>query len=182
MMDSSPPQKDSIMEKQSPNRWRRYTIAGLAATIFAGAGAAAFAHGGPGGWHGSRGWNDNADPATMQKRTEGMTRMMLADINATPEQEQRIAGIMTATMTELRPLREKHMEARKQVMDLLSQPTIDRQALEAIRAQEIAAADQVSRRITQSIADAAEVLNPEQRAKLAERMRSRMASRGGPRG
>lgn len=166
------------MSPTTPNRWRRFTIAGLIATLFAGAGAAAFAHGGPGGWHGRHGWHANADPATMQKRTEGMVRMMLADVNATPEQEQRIAQIVNATMIELRPLREQHMAARKEALDLLAQPAIDRQALETIRARELAAADQVSRRITQSIADAAEVLNPEQRAKLAERMRSRFERHG----
>jgi Spy/CpxP family protein refolding chaperone len=166
------------MNPKSPNRWRRYAVAGLIATAAAGAGAAAFAHGGPAGWNGGRGWQDNADPATMQKRAEGMVRMMLADVNATPEQEQRIAQIMSATMTELRPLRRQHMEARKRVMELLSQPSIDRQALESIRAQELAAAEQASRRITQSMADAADVLTPEQRARLAERMRSRFGPRG----
>jgi Spy/CpxP family protein refolding chaperone len=40
----------------------------------------------------------------------------------------------------------------------------------------MAAADQVSKRITQSIADAADVLSPEQRAQLVERMQ-RMRSR-----
>lgn len=166
------------MTPSSPNRWRRYAVAGLIATAAVGGGAAAFAHGGPGGWHGRPGWHDNADPAAMQKRTEGMVRMMLADVNATPQQEQRIAQIMSATMTELRPLRQQHMEARKRVMELLAQPVVDRQALESIRAQELAAAEQASRRITQSVADVAEVLTPEQRVKLAERMRGRFGPRG----
>lgn len=165
------------MERQSPGRWRRLALVGVFGALVAGGGAAAFAHGGPGGWHGRHGWHESSDPATMQKRTEGMVRMMLADVNATPEQEKRIADIMNATMMDVRPLRQKHMEARKQVMGLLSQPTIDRQALESIRAQEIAAADQLSRRVTQSMADAAEVLNPEQRTKLAERMRGRFGPR-----
>lgn len=161
------------MTTRAPNRWRRYAIAGLIATTAAGAGAAAFAHGGPGGWHGGRGWADNADPAAMQKRAEGMVRMMLADVNATPEQERRIAEIMSTTMSELRPLRRQHFETRRRVMELLAQPTVDRGALEALRAQELASAEQASRRITQAIAEAAEVLTPEQRAKLAERMRDR---------
>ncbi len=169
------------MNTRAPNRWRRRAIAALigAAATVAGTGAVAFAHGGPGGWHGGPAWTDNADPATVQKRTEGMVRMMLADVNATPEQERRIAEIMSTTMTELRPVRRQHLDARRQVMDLLAQPSIDRRALEALRAQELAAAEQASRRITQSLADAAEVLTPAQRTRLAERMRDRFPPRRG---
>jgi Spy/CpxP family protein refolding chaperone len=58
-------------------------------------------------------------------------------------------------------------------MQLLSQPQIDRGALEALRAKQSRAMDEISRRLTQSLADAAEVLTPEQRGKLAERMERR---------
>jgi Spy/CpxP family protein refolding chaperone len=166
-----------------PRRRRRLALAAIAGTIVAGAGAFAYAQMPPGPgfgpWHGPGpgGWM-SGDPATMQRRTEGMVKMMLADVNASPEQEKRIAEIMAATMTEMRPLREKHMDARRQVMALLSQPTIDRGALETIRVQEMQLADTMSRRMVQSMVDAAEVLTPEQRTKLAERMKER---RGPPR-
>jgi Spy/CpxP family protein refolding chaperone len=113
------------------------------------------------------------DPESMQRRAEAMVKFWLADVDATEAQEKQIAGIMTTTMRELAPLREKHHEARKQAMEALSRPQVDRGALETIRAQEIALADQVSRRITQSLADAADVLTPPQRAKLAEKMQQR---------
>ena len=77
---------------------------------------------------------------------------------------------MTTTMRDMRPLREQHRQARKQVMEMLSKPQIDRTALEAVRTKEIQVADQLSKRLTQSMADAAEVLTPDQRAKLAEKM------------
>jgi Spy/CpxP family protein refolding chaperone len=110
------------------------------------------------------------DPEAMKRRTDGMVRWMLADVNATEAQQQQITAIVATTMTELAPLRQKHFEARKQAADILAKPNVDRAALETLRAQEMAAADQVSKRITQSIADAAEVLSPEQRAQLVERM------------
>ena len=86
---------------------------------------------------------------------------------------KKIAEIMTTAMRELRPLREQGREARRQAMEILSKPQVDRGALEALRAKQVQLADQVSRRITQSLADAAEALTPDQRAKLAERMESR---------
>lgn len=161
--------------------WRRVAIATLIGGLVAGVGFEAFAHGGPGGFGpfggGHRGWHmgpgGQMDPESMQRRAEAMVKFWLADVDATEAQQKKIAEIMTTTMRELAPLREKHREARRQAMELLAKPQIDRGALEAIRAQELAAADQVSRRITQSIADAAEVLTPAQRTKLAERMQSR---------
>lgn len=165
--------------------WRRVAIATLIGGLVAGVGLNAFAHGGHGGFgpfgggFGHRGGfmgpggPGQMDPESMQRRTEAMVKYWLADLDATEAQEKQIAGIMATTMRELAPLREKHREARKQAMEALSRPQVDRGALETIRAQELQLADQVSRRITQSLADAADVLTPPQRAKLAEKMQQR---------
>ena len=157
-----------------PSRpWRRAVIAGLIGSLIAGVGMARFAYAQP-GWHG--GWHGgfyDADPQTMQRRAEAMAKFWLADVDASEAQQKQIADIMSTTMRELRPLREQHRQARKQVMEILSKPQIDRDALETVRKQEVQLADQLSRRITQSLADAAEVLTPDQRAKLADKMARR---------
>ena len=153
--------------------WRRLAIASLIGGLAAGLGSEfAYAHG-PGAWGGWHRGADSSDPQAMERRAEASVRWMLADIDASEEQQKKITEIMTTAMRELRPLREQGREARRQAIEILSKPQVDRGALEALRAKQVQLADQVSRRITQSLADAAEALTPDQRAKLAERMESR---------
>lgn len=64
-------------------------------------------------------------------------------------------------------------DARGEVMELMTAPTIDRAAAETLRAARIAAIDEASKKITAAALDAAEVLTPEQRAKLVEQMKER---------
>ena len=163
--------------------WRRIAIATLIGGMMAGVGMKAFAHGGGpfGGGFGHGGWHmgpgNQMDPEAMKRRVDASVRWMLADINATEAQQQRIADIVGATMKEMAPLREKHREARRSVMELLAKPNVDRTALEAIRAQEMQSADAMSKRFVQSLADIADVLTPEQRAQLAEKMQQRRGHR-----
>jgi len=53
-------------------------------------------------------------------------------------------------------------------MQALSQPAVDRSALKQIRGAEMQLAESASDRFVTAIADAADVLTPEQRGKLVE--------------
>ena len=57
-------------------------------------------------------------------------------------------------------------QGHHQLLALITAPTIDRAALENLRAEHIAAADRASKVLAQALADAADVLTPAQRAKL----------------
>jgi periplasmic protein CpxP/Spy len=88
-------------------------------------------------------------------------------------------AIASAAVADLQPLREQARQARLRSLQLLAGPMIDRVALEQQRALQVQAVDARSRRTLQAMADAAEVLTPEQRAKVAARMQARIGHRFG---
>ena len=159
---------------------RRATIATLIGSLAAGLGTRAWAHGGPGGWHRGGGFMGGPmDPAALDERIERMVKHFAVEVDATPEQRAKLTEIAKAAAKDLRPMREKARDARKRGMELLSAPTIDRAAIERLRAEQIQSADIASKRLSQALADTAEVLTPEQRAKFAERMQRRHGHRRG---
>jgi protein CpxP len=155
---------------------RRWILAGLAATVVGALSLAGISYADNGGaWrghHGGIGMHGAMDPAQMERHVDDMVNHLLAD--GTSEQKAKVAAIAKAALTDLQPLREKHHAAHEQAIKLLTARSIDRAALERLRAEELQLADQLSRRLTQAFADSAEVLTPEQRAKLAEHFKNRM--------
>lgn len=149
----------------APSR-RRWLFAG--AGLFAALGALFTANRVRAGWGGHHHWHGAVDPESAGKRAEGMVNWVLSEVDATPEQKARVSAIARETVRDLMPLREQHRAARREAAALLSAQAIDRDALEGLRAEQLARADEASRRIVQAMADAAEVLDPGQRARLAE--------------
>src|SRR3984893_13203279 len=109
-------------------------------------------------------------PAQVDDRIDRMTKHMAIELDATADQQVRIANIAKAAAGDLRTLREKAQATRSQAVTLLTAPTIDRTAIERLRAEQIGLAETASKRIAQAAADASEALNPEQRRKIADWM------------
>ncbi len=121
--------------------------------------------------------------ANVDERVERMTRHFAVEVDATAEQRQKLEGIAKAAARDLLPLRDKMQTARADGIKLLGAPAIDRAAVEALRAAQLANAEAISKRVAEALADAAEVLTPEQRKKLAERIEKHRDARwGGRRG
>lgn len=146
--------------------------------VVAGAAYVGSSHAHPGGRGAHAMWQGNFDPESAGKRIDAMVSFALADIDATTEQKAKIGEIAKGALKDLMPLRAEHKAARAKAAELLSAPTIDRAALEQVRAAELKLAETASKRITQAVADAADTLQPAQRAKLAEKMKQRMERRG----
>jgi Spy/CpxP family protein refolding chaperone len=109
-------------------------------------------------------------PAQIDERIDRATKHLAIELDATQDQQVKLANIAKAAVADLRPLREKVQDARAQAIALLTAPTVDRTAIERLRAEQIGLAETASKRIAQALADAAEVLTPEQRRKVSEWM------------
>ena len=124
-------------------------------------------------WHDGGVFGGPLSPAQIDDRIDRMSKHLAIELDATSDQQVKVANIAKAAVADLRPLREKAHAARAQAITLLTAPTIDRSAIERLRAEQIGLAETASKRIAQALADVAEVLSPEQRRKVADWMASR---------
>ena len=171
-MTSSPQSSESSPSPEPTPRRRfltRAVLTVLAASAIGGIGARAFAHGWGAGWHHGGFMRGDLDPAAVDQRLDRMLKHFYVEIDATDAQKQQLAPIVKAAANDLLPVRGQMRDTRRQALELLSQPSVDRGALEALRAEKLRLADQASRRLAAAIADVADVLTPEQRRALAER-------------
>ena len=123
------------------------------------------------GWHGSGFWHGGPfgggfDPARAEERADRMIRHISVEVDATAEQQEKLRGIVKNAVKDMFPMREKIFAARQQARDLLFGQSVDRAGIEKLRSEQIGTVDALSKRFTQALADAAEVLTPEQRRKL----------------
>jgi periplasmic protein CpxP/Spy len=105
----------------------------------------------------------------------GHIERMLDAVNATPEQRTQIKQIMQTAHTDLQSQRTQRQSLHQQMQALLAQPTIDARAVETLRQQAMAQHDVASKRMSQAMMDAANVLTPAQRQTLAGLMAKRQA-------
>jgi Spy/CpxP family protein refolding chaperone len=118
-----------------------------------------------GGGHGGPGMG-------MMMGGRGLERM-LDSVNASAEQRTQIKAIAERAATDFKAQREAGQASRDQWIALFTQPTVDANAAEALRAQNMQRHDQASRRMVQAMVEISRVLTPEQRKQLAERMQQR---------
>ena len=163
------------LSSERPARRRGRTIAGILIVALAGGLVGAFASQsfsqgfGP-TWHMTVG-GPIGGPLTPQQiadRADRMVRHLAIELDANADQQAKLEAIVKGAVGDLVPMRDKMLASRQQMRDLLTQTTIDRSAIERLRAEQIATVDALSKRAAQAIGDAAEVLTPDQRRKLGE--------------
>jgi protein CpxP len=106
---------------------------------------------------------------------------MLERIGASAEQREQIRKIMQSARGDMKARRDEGKALRDKAAALFAQPTIDAAAVESLRQEMVQRHDQASKRMTQAMLEAAQVLTPEQRTKLAEAMKERRARKDGHR-
>ena len=108
------------------------------------------------------------DLEAAREHAELAAEWLLRSVDASEEQQARVREIVGASVGALAPLADQHRAHHQALVELLAQESIDRAALESLRAQELGLADQASRTLVASLADVAEALTPAQRAELLE--------------
>lgn len=169
--DTPKPENSDQPRQPQRRRWFRYTIAGALAALIGGTALHAVAERGHGGWWGGHGWcakHDGECSGRAHKFMEKRVDYLLYKLDATQDQRAEVKTILDTAFSDLQGLREGGRGGREALIAELAKPSVDRDALEALRTQHLDTADQASQRILQAIADAADVLTPEQRARLPE--------------
>lgn len=157
------------------NWGRRWMLAGalLVTAGIAGLTGVAVAGGGQmlHGMHGMAGHGNMmaADPAAMDAHFDQMIATMLPD--GTPEQKARLKTIAKGVHADLGAAHAQFGQAHQRLHDILLQPVVDRAALETLRVEQLHQMDVVSKRIVTALADAAEVMTPEQRVRFGAYMK-----------
>ncbi len=172
-------------EHAKPQRkrgWRWFCV-GAAALVAAATGAAAtkaIEHGPF--WRPGAFMHGQISPAAVEDRADRMVRHLAIEIDASADQQEKLRAIVKGAVRDLMPLREKAHSSHQRAHALLTQPIVDRAAIEALRTEKMALADQASRRVAQALGDAAEVLTPDQRRKIDDHIQWRRHWRGWHRG
>ena len=151
---------------------RGWMLAGVLALTAGTAGfaGAAFAQGGM-HMHMMHGMHDGMpNAAAMDAHIDAMLKEMVPD--ATPDQAARLKAAMKAVHGEMGGVHKQFAQTHERLHALLLAPTIDRAALERVRAEQIRAIDDASRRLVDKMVDAAEVLSPAQRSGIAAKIKA----------
>ena len=125
--------------------------------------------GGDGPGMGGRGFGGMLFPGAIERRVN----RVLGLVDGSTEQRQKVRQILEAAGNDLYPIRQQRMENRKQTIAALAAATIDRAKIEQLRQEQLKLNDSASKRMTDALTEAAEVLTPAQRAELARRMERR---------
>jgi Spy/CpxP family protein refolding chaperone len=129
-------------------------LAALLAGSFAlTAGGAAYANNGGKGF----------DPAKFHERIEKRVDKALTGTDATADQKKKVAGILEQAFTDMKPMHDKRVENRKAMAEAMQAPTIDKAKIESLRQDRLKASDASSKRFTQALTDAGDVLSAQQR-------------------
>ena len=102
-----------------------------------------------------------------------MSGRLLDAVGASTEQKTRVQEILKTAHDDIRKQHDGDRELQQQLVALLAAPQVDAAAAEGVRQKLQARHDSASKRRLQAMLDAGAVLTPEQRQKVAERLKSR---------
>lgn len=109
-----------------------------------------------------------SDPAAAKEHVAAMSDFVLRSVSATDEQKQKTRQITDRLVDQLGPVVERHRELHAALVAELAKPEVDRAAIEKLRQDGMALADEASRIAIDGVEDVADVLTPDQRKDLID--------------
>jgi periplasmic protein CpxP/Spy len=125
--------------------------------------------GGHMGAHMGRGFGGMMYPGAIERRVN----RVLGIVDASTEQKQKVRAIFEKAANDLYGMRDQRVQNRRAMTEALAAATIDRAKVDQLRGERMKLADATSKRLTDALVEAAEVLTPAQRADLAARFQRR---------
>ena len=166
MSQASPNEGPQSSPGGAPRRGRRWLFAALIGVAAVFGFAAGKVHSSPWFHHWAHHHPFDAEEITFI--VQHRIGHALSKVDATQEQRDKIDAIAKAAIDDVMAMRKDPAARHEKVLAILKADTIDRSALEAIRAEQLGVGEAASKRIVQAVADAAEVLQPGQRRQLAQ--------------
>ena len=124
-----------------------------------------------GGWGHRHHWRGHATDATqVTERLQHASAWVLGRVDATEAQRERIDAILAGAVDDIFPMRAEHYAHRRDLIAEFSRPQVDRAELERIRVEELALAEKATVRLLDATVAIADVLDPEQRQQLVEKL------------
>jgi Spy/CpxP family protein refolding chaperone len=97
---------------------------------------------------------------------------MLDEVEASDAQRRTIEPLVERTSARMHDIHTQAGDLHDELLGLLTAETIDRAALESVRAEAVALVDRASREMVEAMAGMAEVLTPDQRKEIAREAES----------
>lgn len=120
-----------------------------------------------------RGWfgRDRHDPEDAKEHLQFAAGWMMRKLDVEEPAREQIRARLDAAFDELHPLVLKHRESKGAWVEAVLGEQVDREALARQREETIDAAEDAIEIMSDAMADISELLTPEQRAQIAERIR-----------
>ncbi len=155
-------QETPASRRPAPRAW---AFRGLPGHAF----AAMHGSGGVGGRGGRAfGLSMLSDPAAAKQHVAAMSDLVLRGVNATDDQKQKTRQITDRLIEQLGPVVERHHQLHAALVAELAKPQIDRAAIEKLRQDGLALADEASKIALDGVEDIGDVLTPDQRKELID--------------
>jgi protein CpxP len=154
---------------RSPGRRRLWALLTVPLAVGALSISVASAHGFGGGRHGG------GDGAFMQERIDHL----LVAAGASDAQKTQVKQVWERLRPQLKPLRKQHADIRHQIGEAMTGATIDTAKIEQLRRQSVETMDKLSTLMTQGLVASAQVLTPEQRKIVLQKIEEHKGRRHG---